>query len=155
MTEPTVSDTIPPEGEGRPDADAYGRAIPRGIGINLLVQDIETAMKWQVAVLGAKVRYWDRDFAILTAEGADWMLHHDRTYRNHPLSGIAGAAEGRGAGAELRLYGRDPDAAEAAAEARGGIVLAGSADKPHGTREAYLIDPEGYCWVPTVPKAPD
>ncbi|HUF56988.1 MAG TPA: hypothetical protein VMM55_10565, partial [Thermohalobaculum sp.] len=58
---------------------------------------------------------------------------------------------GRGAGAELRLYGRDPDTAEAATEAAGGIVLAGSADKPHGVREAHLIDPDGYVWVPTVP----
>ena len=34
----------------------------------------------------------------------------------------------------------------------GGVVLAGAADKPHGVREAYILDPEGYCWVPTVPK---
>jgi hypothetical protein len=66
------------------------------------------------------------------------------------------AAEGRGAGAELRLYGRDPDAAEAVArdlaDEMGGVVLAGAADKPHGVREVYLLDPEGYCWVPTVAK---
>jgi len=84
------------------------------------------------------------------------MLHHDRTYRSHPLVGIAQGAEGRGAGAELRLYGRDPDAAEAAARAveatLGGHVLAGAADKPHGLREAYILDPDGYCWVPGVPK---
>jgi predicted enzyme related to lactoylglutathione lyase len=72
------------------------------------------------------------------------------------LFGIATAAEGRGAGAELRLYGRDPDAAEAVARAQadalGGVVLAASADKPHGVREAYILDPEGYCWVPTIAK---
>jgi len=82
------------------------------------------------------------------------MLHSDRSYRDHPLSGIAMAAEGRGAGAELRLYGRDPDAAEAVARNLGGVVLAGAADKPHGVREAFILDPEGYCWVPTIPKAP-
>ena len=150
-------DILPPEGAGRPDADAFGRALGPGLGLNLLVGDIETAARFQAAVLEATVDYWDRDFAILRAQGAVWMLHSDRSYRDHPLSGIASAAEGRGAGAELRLYGRDPDAAEAVArglaDALGGIVLAGSADKPHGVREAYILDPEGYCWVPTIPKA--
>ena len=111
--------------------------------------EIEAAARFQAAVLAARVDYWDRDFAILRAQGAVWMLHSDRSYRNHPLSGIARAAEGRGAGAELRLYGRDPDAAAAAAATLGGTVLAGAADKPHGVREAYILDPDGYCWVPT------
>jgi predicted enzyme related to lactoylglutathione lyase len=148
---------LPPEGEGRPDADAFGRALGPGIGLNLLVGDIEAAARFQARVLGAVVDYWDRDFAILRAQGAVWMLHSDRSYRDHPLSGVATAAEGRGAGAELRLYGRNPDVAEAVArdlaDELGGVVLAGSADKPHGVREAYILDPEGYCWVPTIPKA--
>jgi predicted enzyme related to lactoylglutathione lyase len=152
----TRDDNLPPEGEGRPDADAFGRALGPGLGLNLLVGDVETAARFQAAVLGATVDYWDRDFAVLRAQGAVWMLHSDRSYRDHPLSGIARAAEGRGAGAELRLYGRDPDVAEAVArglpDALGGVVLAGSADKPHGVREVYILDPEGYCWVPTVPK---
>ena len=25
-------------------------------------------------------------------------------------------------------------------------------DKPHGLREAYILDPDGYCWVPGRPK---
>ena len=153
----TQDDILPPEGEGRPDADAFGRALGPGIGLNLLVGDVEAAARFQARVLDAVVDYWDRDFAVLRAQGAVWMLHSDRSYRDHPLSGIATAAEGRGAGAELRLYGRDPDAAEAVARALadelGGVVLAGSADKPHGVREAYILDPEGYCWVPTIPKA--
>lgn len=144
------AEEMPEDGVGRPDAEAFGRSLPRGIGLNLLVRDVETAARWQMAVLGAEVVYRDRDFAILRAEGAVWTLHHDRTYARHPLVGIAANAEGRGAGAELRLYGRDPDVAERAAEAAGGIVLAGTADKPHGLREAYLLDPEGYCWVPSV-----
>ncbi|HUF88159.1 MAG TPA: glyoxalase [Thermohalobaculum sp.] len=153
-------DSLPPEGAGRPDAAAFGRGLGPGIGINLLVTDVARAARFQAAVLGACVDYWERDFAILRAEGAVWMLHSDRAYRAHPLSGLARGAEGRGAGAELRLYGRDPDAAEAAARALGdelgGTVLAGAADKPHGVREAYILDPEGYCWVPTVatPAAP-
>ena len=149
-------DILPPEGAAKPDADAFGRALGPGIGLNLLVSDIEAAARFQAMVLEAVVDYWDRDFAILRAPDkagdAVWMLHSDRSYRNHPLSGIAKAAEGRGAGAELRLYGRDPDQAEVVARALGGVILAGSADKPHGVREAYILDPEGYCWVPTVAK---
>ncbi len=145
-------DILPPEGENRPDPEAFGRSLGPGIGLNLLVSDIAGSARFQARVLDARVTYWERDFAILTAQGAVWQLHSDRSYRNHPLSGIAKAAEGRGAGAELRLYGRDPDAAEAVARDLGGIVLAGAADKPHGVREVFLLDPDGYCWVPTVPK---
>lgn len=151
-------DVLPPEGEGRPDPVAFGRALGPGIGLNLLVRDVEAAARWQAAVLGARVSYWDRDFAIVEAHGAVWMLHHDRTYRHHPLSAAVAGVEARGAGAEIRLYGCDPDRAVAAAEAvaaqLGGAVLDGAGDKPHGTREAFLLDPEGYCWAPTVPDAP-
>jgi len=150
----TEKDLLPPEGANRPNADAFGRALGPGIGINLLVADVEAAARFQAAVLGARVDYWDRDFAVLQAHGSVWMLHSDRSYRNHPLSGIAKAAEGRGAGAELRLYGCDPDKAEQAARGIGGVILAGALDKPHGVREAYILDPEGYCWVPTIPKRP-
>jgi len=145
-------DILPAEGESKPNADAFGRTLGPGIGLNLLVSDVEAAARFQAQVLDASVDYWDRDFAILRGQQAVWMLHSDHSYRDHPLGGIARAAEGRGAGAELRLYGRDPDAAGAVARASGGIVLAGAADKPHGVREAYILDPEGYCWVPTIPK---
>jgi hypothetical protein len=144
---------LPPEGEGRPDADAFGRALGPGIGLNLLVGDIEAAARFQARVLGAVVDYWDRDFAILRAQGAVWMLHSDRSYRDHPLSGVATAAEGRGAGAELRLYGRDPDVAgrrrsgrirrQAARGARGlyprpGGLLLGADDSESGSESGRL-----------------
>lgn len=144
---------IPPEGAGRPDADAFGRGLGPGIGLNLLVTDVAESVQFQFDVLGAEVRYHDADFAIMEYRGTSWMLHHDRTYRSHPLVGIAQGTEGRGAGIEIRMYGCDPDAAADAAEAYGAIVLAGAADKPHGLREAYLVDADGYVWVPSVPKA--
>jgi len=31
--------------------------------------------------------------------------------------------------------------------------IAVAADKPHGRREAYIRDPDGYIWVPDVPVA--
>mgnify|MGYP001950570139 CR=1 FL=1 len=33
---------------------------------------------------------------------------------------------------------------------RGDHVLAGSLDKPHGLRECFIVDPEGYVWVPST-----
>jgi hypothetical protein len=51
----------------------------------------------------------------------------------------------------LRLHGCDPDAAEAAARRLGFAVLAKVQDKPHGLREVYLVDADGYLWVPDVP----
>jgi len=147
-----MADRVPPEGVGKPVPDAFGRALPDGLGVNLLVTDIARAVRFQAEVLGAEIAYWDRDFAILRAGGSTWMLHHDRTYRHHPLIGIAQGADGRGAGVELRIYGRDPEAAVAAAERLGAHVLAAPADKPHGLREAYILDEDGYLWVPGVPK---
>lgn len=144
--------SLPPEGQNKPDADAFGRGLGPGLGVNLLVTDVAESVRFQMDVLGAEVRYWDADFAIMGMAGTVWMLHHDRTYRSHPLVGIAQGAEGRGAGMELRLYGCDPDRATLAAEEAGAVVLATPADKPHGLREAYLLDADGYVWVPSVPK---
>lgn len=99
MEEPEI---LPPEGEGRPDAAAFGRGLGPGLGLNLLVAEVERAARFQAAVLGARVVYWERDFAILEAQGAVWMLHGDRAYREHPLSGIARGAEGEGTGGAAR-----------------------------------------------------
>ena len=121
-----------------------------GLGVNLLVRDVARSVEFAKTVLAATVVYADPDFAVLQASGSNWMLHADHTYSNHPLAGSLAEADVRGVGAELRLHGRDPDAAEAAARAGGHTVLAGSVDKPHGLREAYIVDPDGYCWVPDV-----
>jgi catechol 2,3-dioxygenase-like lactoylglutathione lyase family enzyme len=141
--------TYPEKGAGRPVPMDYGAAIPAGLGVNLLVRDVDRAARFQAEVLGAEIDYWEEHFAILRAQGAVWFLHSDWSYCDHPMTGAL--TEARGAGAELRLYGCDPDAAEARARALGAPVLDGAADKPHGLREAYLIDPDGYVWVPCIP----
>lgn len=128
-------------------ADDYGRGLT-GLGINLLVRDMALSVEFAKTVLGAEAVYADADFAVLRHGDAEWMLHADHTYEDNPLHGFVAGLEGRGAGAELRLHGRDPDEAEAAARAAGYTVLAGAADKPHGLREAYILDPDSYCWVP-------
>ena len=128
----------------------YGRSL-RGMSINLLVYDIKRAVEFQTEVLGALAVYSDPDFAVMKGFGAEWMLHADHTYSNHPLGGSLNGSLARGVGIELRLHGCDPDAAQERARARGEIILAEATDKPHGLREAYLIDPDGYIWVPDVP----
>lgn len=133
-------------------APAYGPTLS-GLSVNLLVRDIERALVFAREVLGATVVYADADFAVLRHAGAEWMLHADHTYLDHPLHGSLAAGDARGVGAELRLHGRDPDAAEAAARAHGFTVLAGSMDKPHGLRECHLVDDEGYVWAPDIPLA--
>ena len=133
-------------------APDYGRSLT-GLGVNLLVENVERAVDYQTHVLGAEVVYADPDFAVLKAYGSEWMLHADHTYSDHELKGSLQPELARGIGVELRLHGCDPDGAEARARERGETVLAGALDKPHGLREAYLIDPDGYLWVPDVPTA--
>jgi len=76
------------------------------------------------------------------------MLHTDRAYAKHPLLALTGDSAVRGAGIELRLYDLDPDAAAARAGQAGHHVLQPPTDKPHGLRETYLVDLDGYVWVP-------
>ncbi len=130
-------------------ADAYGRSLS-GVGVNILVRDVARACAFLEDVLGLEGVYGDADFAVLRHDGQDLILHADHTYSEHPLLALTGDGALRGVGVELRLYGIDPDAAEARARARGDTVLAETRDKPHGLRECYLVDPDGYVWVPGV-----
>ena len=141
------------EGDSWMSADEYGRSLS-GMGINLLVTDMSRALIFQRDVLAAEVVYSDRDFAVLRGYGTEWMLHADHTYNDHPLSGSLTPEIPRGVGIELRLHHCDPDQAEARARAGEHTVLAGALDKPHGLREVYIVDPDGYVWVPDVPVVP-
>jgi uncharacterized glyoxalase superfamily protein PhnB len=75
------------------------------------------------------------------------MLHADHTYGDHPLLALTGDGALRGAGVEIRMHDHDPDAAAETAARLGHTVLAAAADKPHGLREVYIADPDGYVWV--------
>ena len=74
----------------------------------------------------------------------------DHTYEEHPMGRTVENQKLRGAGAELRLHGCDPDEAERAARDMGVEVISPATDKGHGLREAYLRDADGYIWVPDV-----
>ncbi len=133
-------------------APDYGRSL-EGLGINLLVREIEPALPFHRAVLDAEVVYGDPDIAVLRREGVEWMLHAHHTYDSHPWYSTVTSDVKRGIGVELRLHGRDPDAAESAARRLGFEIIQSATDKPHGLREAYIVDRDGYVWVPDVPTA--
>lgn len=141
--------------EGFMSAEEYGRSL-KGLGINLLVRDVARSVAFATEVLEATVAVADQDFAVLRytkgRTAAEWMLHADGTYHANPLLPLLDDSAVRGLGLEIRLYDCDPDAAVARAEAAGHHVLQQATDKPHGLREAYILDPDGYCWVPGRPK---
>jgi uncharacterized glyoxalase superfamily protein PhnB len=131
-------------------ADDYGRAMPR-FSVNLLVRDLPTSLSFYQNVLGATVRYADADFAAMTLNGVEFMLHADHTYDHHPLFARLQSRDKRGSGAELRVMGIDPDALQARAKAAGATILQQVADFPHGWRDVIVEDPDGYIWAIGIP----
>lgn len=130
-------------------ASEYGKSL-RGLGFNLIVKNLARSIIFATEVLEARLLFATPGFAAMKLSGHDFMLHSDETYRNNELKGILAAAPSRGIGVELRIYGCDPDLAEVRARQHGFMVLAGSIDKPHGLREAMILDDEGYLWIPSV-----
>ncbi|MGI9347229.1 MAG: VOC family protein [Gammaproteobacteria bacterium] len=123
-----------------------------GFGVNLLVRRIADNTAFLREVLGFHVLRADDFYALLEHRGHLHQLHVDATYHAHPLAALLPTCDLRGAGVELRLYGLDPDVAETRARNGGYEVLQSTADKPHGLRECFLLDPDGYCWVPSMKK---
>lgn len=136
-------DTVP--------AARFGQALS-GITLNLLCRDLLREVAFLESVLGLRAHRVSRDFAIITHGAAVLQLHSDGSFARHPLHALLPEAGPRGAGAEIRLHGIDPDGAAARAEAFAeATLLAGATDKPgHGLREAVILCPEGYAWVPSV-----
>ena len=66
-------------------ADDFGRSLPRGIGINLLVTDVAPTEEFLRAVLGAKTIDADEDFAAIELLGSVLMLHADHSYLDHEI----------------------------------------------------------------------
>lgn len=131
-------------------ADDFGRSLPRGVGINLLVREVAAMEAFCRDVLGATIIYADEDFAAVELLGSVFMLHADHSYSDNPMRGTVTGAEARGAGLEIRLYGSDPDMVEALARKHEHIVLSGAVDKPHGLRECHVVGPDGYIFVPSL-----
>jgi predicted enzyme related to lactoylglutathione lyase len=134
------------KGDAWMPADDYGRSLPR-FSLNLLVRDVARSLPFYRDVLEAAVRYADADFVALSLQGVDFMLHADHTYDHHPLFERLKGSGPRGTGAELRVKGIDPDAAEKRAKLAGVKILQTTADFPHGWRDVILEDPDGYIWA--------
>lgn len=132
------------------EADDFGRSLPLGIGINLLVPEIAPMEAFCRNVLGATIVYADEDFAAVSLLGSVFMLHADHSYSDNPMTGVIADVEQRGTGIEIRIYGLDPDDAEARAREHGHHVLAGSIDKPQGLRECHIVGPSFYVFVPSA-----
>ena len=98
-------------GEAFMPADDYGRGM-RPFSVNLLVRDMRASLAFYERVLGAGVRYADGDFAVLKLLDFEFMLHADHTYDHHPLNERLKNSGVRGTGAELRVFGIDPDSLE-------------------------------------------
>ncbi|MEE4346652.1 MAG: VOC family protein [Paracoccaceae bacterium] len=129
-------------------APEFGSSLS-GLGLNLLVRDVQRHAAFLAQVFGLRVLRVSRDFAILGYHGQLLQLHADATYHANPMLSLLPEAGTRGAGAELRLFQTDPDKAASLAEEAGGIILQPPTDKPHGLREAFILDPDGYVWVPS------
>jgi len=139
MAKKRVGDSWMPSNE-------YGRSLP-AFTVNLVVSDVGRSVGFYRDVFGADVRYSDPDFAAIKLGDLDFMLHADHTYDSHPWYGRLLAERGRGLGAELRLFGVDPDDLESRARELGATVLQSATDKPFGWRDVWVQDPDGYVWA--------
>lgn len=134
-------DTVP--------APVFGHALSR-ITVNLLVRDVPREVAFLTEVFGMTAHRASADFAILLHAGQPLQLHSDRAYATHPLPSLLPEAGPRGGGTEIRLHEADPDTAARMAEALGGVILQPPTDKPaHGLREAVILSPSGYAFVPS------
>lgn len=143
------------------DAVGMGRALG-GIGLNLLVKDCDRSVDFLSGVLGLTTIRRSRDFCVLAFDGQVFQLHRDGTYHENPLLNLLPEACPRGAGAELRLYGPgreglDPDALVQTLKTAGleDHLFKLPDNRPHGLREVYILDPDGYCWVISRPLTDD
>jgi uncharacterized glyoxalase superfamily protein PhnB len=131
-------------------ADDYGRSLPV-FTVNLLVTNLAKSVSFYKDVLRATVVYSDPDFASLRVNGLEFMLHADHAYDHHPWHPRLTKGEGRGLGAELRMFHMDPDVVESRARQFGAAILQTSQDKPHGWRDVIITDPDGYAWAVGIP----
>jgi len=133
------------------DAEQVGQALV-GFGVNILVKDIGRSLKFLQTVFNFEILSTSDGYALLQLEEHIYQLHGDHTYSANPLLSLIPESGPRGGGIELRLFNVNPDHSQKLAEDAGYTILMKTADKPHGLRECFILDPDGYCWVPSVHK---
>ena len=130
-------------------ASEYSRDLS-GLTVNLLVEDINLSIHFLKKIIEAKIVYQDPDFAAIEGFGSRWCLHSYHTYESHPYMNVIKNSNPKGLGIELRVIGCDPDKAEERARKESYMILSTSTDKAHGMRECYILDNNGFCWVPSI-----
>jgi catechol 2,3-dioxygenase-like lactoylglutathione lyase family enzyme len=128
----------------------YGRTLS-GLSVNLIVREVARSVPFYTGVLGLRLLYSDDDFAALERDGVRLQLHADHTYARMPWANRLEETAPRGLGAEIRILGIDPDAAEQRARDSGFNVAVPVRDWPHGWRDCVLEDPDGYTFAVGVP----
>jgi catechol 2,3-dioxygenase-like lactoylglutathione lyase family enzyme len=128
----------------------YGRTLS-GLSVNLIVRDVARSTPFYTGVLEMRLLYSDEDFAALEREGVRLQLHADHTYARMPWATRLRDDSKRGLGAEIRILGIEPDAAEKRARDAGFVVLVPVRDWPHGWRDCVIEDPDGYAFAVGVP----
>jgi catechol 2,3-dioxygenase-like lactoylglutathione lyase family enzyme len=128
----------------------YGRTLS-GLSVNLIVREVARSVPFYTGVLGLRLLYSDEDFAALERDGVRLQLHADHTYAGMPWAPRLKESAPRGLGAEIRILGIDPDAAEQRARDSGFNVAVPVRDWPHGWRDCVLEDPDGYTFAVGVP----
>jgi len=128
----------------------YGRTLS-GLSVNLIVRDVARSVSFYTDVLDLHLLYSDEDFAAFERDGVRLQLHADHTYAHMPWASRLREDERRGLGAEIRILGIDPDAAEKRAREAGFTVAVAVRDWPHGWRDCVLVDPDGYTFAVGVP----
>ena len=124
----------------------YGRTLS-GLSVNLIVRDVARSLPFYTGVLEMRLLYSDEDFAAFAREGVRLQLHADHTYAHMPWASRLREDARRGLGAEIRILGIQPDAAEKRARDGGFTVLVPVRDWPHGWRDCVLEDPDGYTFA--------
>jgi catechol 2,3-dioxygenase-like lactoylglutathione lyase family enzyme len=128
----------------------YGRTLG-GLSVNLIVRDVTRSLPFYTQVLGLTELYADDDFAALEGQGVRLQLHADHTYERMPWAARLRDPGKRGLGAEIRILGIEPEAAERRAREAGFAVLVATRDWPHGWRDCVLEDPDGYTFAVGTP----
>ena len=135
------------EGDPWVSPPVYGRSL-RGLGINLLVRDTARAVAFARDVLGLTIVYADPDLAVLPPRRA----RVDGARRPHLRRPPAAAAHAHRRPARRRRRAARPRRRPRRRRwpPRSSTATRCSTrptDKPHGLREAYIIDADGYVWV--------
>ena len=128
-------------------------ALRPGPELRLQVRDLEAALHFAREVLGARTTQLAPGVVVVSRGGAHWTLVADAACTSPVMRELAGLVVRRGAGIEFVVAQLDPDELEARARRAGFGVLTAAQPAPDGTREARIVDRDGYVWLARASRA--